>query len=116
MRKLLLLIPMSVVLCGGSLWAQAGNQRSSETPSNWSGLLADASCKEKNPSDACAVSTSTTAFGLVASDGRFYKFDQNGNSKVVEGIQKSGGNATSVSVTGTLQSGNTIKVESIQLR
>ena len=115
MKKLLLLIPMSALLCGGSLWAQAGGAPSPGTASNWSGSLADASCKEKNPSEACAVSTSTTAFGIVASDGQFYKFDSAGNSKVAEGIQKNGANATAASVTGTLQSGNTIKVESIQM-
>lgn len=120
MKKLLLLVATSALLCG-SLWAQADSaQPPGAAPQaqsqSWSGTLADATCKEKDASGKCPVSSATTAYGIATSDGKFYKFDSNGNSQVAQEMQKSGSKAATAtaSVTGTLQ-GDIIQVQSLQM-
>ena len=122
MKNLLLLFSTSALIWSASAWAQAPG---SQVPSaqaqgqnqTWSGSLADAACKEKNPSDKCAVSGTTAAYGITASDGTFYKFDENGNSLVTKELEKAGtkSGSPSASVAGRAE-GTTIKVESVQIR
>jgi hypothetical protein len=81
----------------------------------WTGTLVDAACKAADASGACEVSQETKAFGLQTADGKFYKFDANGNSKAGAALQKAANKtgAISVTVTGSME-GDTIKVASIQ--
>jgi hypothetical protein len=65
----------------------------------------------------CPVSGTTTAFGLATSDGKYFKFDDAGNSQAGKELQKAGAKTGDVtaSVSGTLE-GDTIKVQSIQIQ
>lgn len=71
---------------------------------NWNGSLVDQGCytqrvhKTENNSDGsgstqtestkvttdCPVTAQTTSFGLVTSDGRYVRFDDEGNQRIVE--------------------------------
>lgn len=122
MKNLLLLFSTSALIWSATVWAQTpGSQPPSALvqgqSQTWSGSLADAACKEKNPSDKCAVSGTTAAYGITASDGTFYKFDDNGNSLVTKELERAGtkSGSPSASVVGKAE-GNTIKVESFQIR
>jgi hypothetical protein len=83
----------------------------------YTGTLVDATCKASNANDKCEVSEGTKAFGLIASDGKYYRFDNGGNSKAAAAVrqasEKSG--ALNASVAGTLN-GEVLKVDSIQIR
>jgi hypothetical protein len=83
---------------------------------NWTGALVDATCKQSTPDQKCAVSSGTTAFGLVTG-GKLLKFDDAGNSMASKEMQKTGAKSgdPSATVAGALD-GDTIKVESIQIR
>lgn len=106
MKKLaaLAIIP----LFAGFLYAQerTTETHSSTTRTTYDGTLIDASCQashsehhestttsptqqtttksESREYTDCPVSTSTTTFGLMTSDGRFVRFDEPSNTKVVQ--------------------------------
>lgn len=84
---------------------------------NWSGTLLDATCRQADAKGKCPVSGTTTAFGLSTSDGKYYKFDEAGNTQAGKEMQKAGTKSGDVtaSVSGTLD-GDTIKVQSIQIQ
>ena len=80
---------------------------------SWTGTLADASCKATTPTEACEVTASTGSYGMVMSDGKFAKFDSQGNSLVAAQLRGKQGKVTA-KVTGKL-SGDTIQVEQVQI-
>jgi len=116
MRKLLALF-VCLGLAFGVVAAQQDPSRSSpqEQPASpsFAGLLLDAACKASQPSAECGVSAGTSSFGILTSDGKFLKFDANGNALAKSEIGKSEKTGkVSVSVTGTLDGSETIRVES----
>jgi hypothetical protein len=87
----------------------AQDQIRTETTTTWSGTLVDAACQSKhterkessretNPDRSittrtetthtetvdCPVTATTSAFGLLTSDGRFIRFDNPSNTRVIE--------------------------------
>jgi hypothetical protein len=55
----------------------------------WSGRLVDASCDMEKQTASCVPTKDTTAFALVTSDAKLYKFDEEGNKKAAEALAKS---------------------------
>jgi hypothetical protein len=82
----------------------------------FAGALVDAGCKMNAPNDKCEVSENTRLFGLQTENGKGYRFDGEGNTKVMEALKSSDKKtgAIKVSINGTL-SGATLKVDSIQI-
>ena len=66
----------------------------------------------------CPASSSTTTFGLVLSDGKFVKLDDQGNTKASEAIKNTAmkeGKAPKAQAKGTLE-GDTIRVADIRIK
>lgn len=92
----------------------------------WTGKLIDASCLESNANKPpkidkldkdCAPTPATTAFAVIA-DGKVFKLDATGNSKVAADVYGGAVKAdhdrdVNVTVKGSLQ-GDTIRVESVK--
>ncbi len=108
MKKVLL----AVFLCFGTLaFAETWNN----VP------MIDTQCESKvhNNPDAhtrvCALQCSGKGYGIIASDGTYLKFDQQGNEQALNLLKKSDKtDHIRVSVDGELQ-GDTIKVKSIKM-
>jgi hypothetical protein len=95
----------------------------------WSGKVVDAACKDQTPApaaqstqpsgpaaNACEPTASTVAYGIELSDGKVLKLDGAGNTKVAEAMKSNTGKSSlQVTVTGSLD-GQTVKVESIEIR
>jgi hypothetical protein len=113
------------VLCLGSLLCLA------ET---WSGKVVDAACKDQaaatpapapapesaQPSspvaNACEPTASTVAFGIELSDGKVLKLDSTGNTKAAEAMKNNAGKSSlQATVTGSMD-GQTVKVETIDIK
>lgn len=100
-------------LCAGLLFAQDQSRietRTTTTKSTWNGTLVDAACqstrsterKESRDADNnrtvttttrteivdCPVTTTTTTFGLLTADGRYVRFDNLSNARVVEIVKR----------------------------
>lgn len=95
----------------GFLWAQAEQTTRTETTttrSTYNGTLVDASCQTthtvhketSNPdenttktttttteSTECPVTTTTTTFGLITPDGKYVRFDDPSNTRVIEMVK-----------------------------
>jgi len=132
----LALIPLAAAV----LFAQARTTTTTTTRTTWNGTLVDASCQSTktehreatqiNPDRSittrtettraenveCPVSASTSSFGLITSDGRFIRFDNPSNARVVEFVKSnnsfSSGAPVRVSIAGTSQ-GDLAVVESL---
>jgi hypothetical protein len=102
----------AIPLMAGFLMAQSQQSESTTTTttktSTWDGQLVDQGCytthtqqKDSN-SDGnggstetvtnkyvteCPVTTSSTSFGMVTSDGKFVRFDDAGNTRIVEMVK-----------------------------
>jgi hypothetical protein len=99
----LALIPLAAVV----LFAQARTTTTTTTRTTWNGTLVDASCQSTEHRETtqinrgtttrtettrtenveCPVSASTSSFGLMTSDGRFIRFDDPSNARVVEFVK-----------------------------
>lgn len=84
----------------------------------WSGTVVDVMCKGKdvaNHTKECALGCAKGGYGLVTSDGQFYKFDESGNAKTLAALKKTSKDKDlRVTVNGA-KDGDVIKVESIQM-
>lgn len=84
----------------------------------WSGTVVDVMCKGKdvaNHGKDCALSCSKSGYGLVTSDGQFYKFDESGNAKALAALKKSTKDKDlKATVSGTMD-GDVIKVDGIKM-
>ena len=129
-----------IPLAAGVLFAQARTTTTTTTRTTWDGTLVDASCQNTktehrestqiNPDRStttrtettrtengeCPVSASTSSFGLITSDGRFIRFDDPSNARVVEFVKSnksfSSGAPLRVSIVGTSH-GDLAVVESL---
>jgi hypothetical protein len=101
-----------VPLFAGLLFAQSQNRtetRTTTTTTTWNGALVDAACQstrtertESNvggvrtntqittESNNCPVTATTTTFGLLTQDGRYIRFDNPSNARVVEIVRSRG--------------------------
>ena len=102
---------------------------------NWNAKLLDATCADKNGSSGaqtaqtsdrksrealaktCAPTASTTAYAIETSNGKVYKLDSAGNTKVASELQAGAikpdhDGDVHVKLSGTLQ-GDTVKVDTI---
>ena len=88
-------------------------------PATWSGHLSDAMCKAKDPTThtrECILNCAKSGLGLVTTDGKFLKFDAAGNKKALAALKASKKTENiDAEVSGELN-GDTIKVQSIELR
>ena len=93
----------------------------------WSGKVVDAGCKDQSrgaqpaqpggqATNACEPTGTTAAFGIQLSDGKVLKLDATGNAKAAEVVKNSNNKSgLMATVTGSLD-GQTVKVESIDIR
>jgi hypothetical protein len=108
------------VLCLGSVLCLA------ET---WSGKVVDAACKDQAATpgvqsaqpnspvaNACEPTASTVAFGIELQDGKVLKLDSTGNAKAADAMKNNTGKSPlQATVTGSMD-GQTVKVESIDIK
>ncbi len=84
----------------------------------WDGTLVDVMCKGKDLAShtkQCALSCAKSGYGLVTSDGQFYKLDESGNAKALAALKKTSKDKDiKATVTGAMD-GNVIKVDSIKI-
>jgi len=125
-------------LAAAVLFAQAGTTATTTNHTTWNGTLVDASCQAtehrettqingdrsttrrtettRTENVACPVSASTSSFGLMTSDGRFIRFDNPSNARVVEFVRSnrsfSSGAPMRVNIVGTSR-GDLAVVESL---
>jgi len=124
-------------LCAGVLFAQEQSRietRTTTTKTTWNGTLVDDACqstrterKEFRETDqnrtvttttrtetvACPVTTTTTTFGLMTADGRYLRFDNPSNARVVEIVKRDHRSPARVTVIGTAN-GEVATVESFE--
>ena len=85
---------------------------------SWNGTVVDVMCKGKDVAGhtkECALGCSKSGYGLVTSDGQFYKFDESGNAKALAALKKTSKDKDlRATITGTMD-GDVIKVDSIQM-
>jgi hypothetical protein len=93
----------------------------------WSGKVVDAACKDQaaaaqsaqpggKAANACEPTASTAAFGIELSDGKVLKLDSAGNTKAAEAMKTNAGKSSlQATVTGSLD-GQTVKVETIEIK
>ncbi len=84
----------------------------------WTGTLMDVQCKGKGPAThtrECAINCGKAGLGLVTADGKFLKFDKNGNAKAQAALKAAKDDNLAVEVAGELK-GDTIRVTSVQLK
>ncbi len=93
---------------------------------SWQGRLVDATCYEQHKSAAtCDPTSSTTMFTLFVAN-RPYMLDATGNAKAAEAIKnkadrssdpsKAGSSQVVAKVTGTKDTDNTLKVDTIEIQ
>ena len=86
----------------------------------WSGTVIDSMCGGKGKDLAthtrqCALTCAKSGFGLVTADGKFVKFDEEGNSKALAALKASTKDKDlKATVSGTLKD-DVIQVDSITL-
>jgi hypothetical protein len=85
----------------------------------WSGTVVDNNCKGKGDlavhTRQCALSCAKSGFGLVTADGKFVKFDEEGNAKALAALKASKKDKDlKATVSGTLTD-DVIHVDSITL-
>jgi hypothetical protein len=84
----------------------------------WSGTVVDTMCKGKDLAThtrQCALGCAKGGFGIVTADGKFVKFDEEGNAKALAALKASKKDKDlKATVSGTLQD-DVIHVDSITL-
>jgi hypothetical protein len=104
-----------ILLVGGLMALGVTSAFGQDKVASWSGTLADAECKATKVSDACEVTKTTKAFGLVTANG-YFMFDMDGNAKVMKALTDAGkaDGAVRATITGVAE-GKTIKVDAVQI-
>ena len=108
-----------LAVVGSFCFLMATGVTAAETWSNVS--LIDTMCsvnakaKPDAHTKACALQCAKSGFGIIAPDGSYLKFDDNGNAKVIAALKTTKkADHLRVSVTGDRQ-GDTIKVSTIRI-
>ncbi len=86
---------------------------------SFSGTLVDNMCKGKDDLAAhtskCAIACSKSGYGIMTADGKFMKFDEDGNAKALAALKGTAKEKDlKATVTGSVD-GDMIKVESVSL-
>jgi hypothetical protein len=85
---------------------------------SYSGTLVDTMCKGKDlatHTTKCAIGCAKSGYGLMTADGKFLKFDEDGNAKALAALKAtSKEKELKATVVGTAD-GDTLKVESVSL-
>jgi hypothetical protein len=97
-----------IPLCAGFLWAQDTKTETTTTKTTYNGTLMDAGCMTKQTEHKetttdenstttrtrttsevteCPVTTTTTTFALQTADGKYVRFDDPSNTKIVEVVK-----------------------------
>jgi hypothetical protein len=105
-----------IPLCAGFIWAQeqqttTTTETQTTTSRNWDGTLMDAACQSSHSEHSestttdpntgttrtetthsetvqCPVTMTTTSFGLMTADGKFVRFDDASNARIIEVVKK----------------------------
>ena len=89
------------------------------TVESFSGTVVDVMCRGKDLAGHtrdCAVTCSKSGYGLVTADGKFLKFDEQGNVRTLGVLKKAAKDKDlKAKITGAL-AGDVLKVESIELQ
>ena len=85
----------------------------------FSGTVVDVMCRGKDLAShtrECAITCSKSGYGLVTADGKFMKFDEGGNARMLATLKKATKEKDlKVKVTGAV-TGDVIKVEAVELQ
>jgi len=85
----------------------------------FSGTVVDVMCRGKDLAShtrECAITCSKSGYGLVTADGKFMKFDEGGNARMLATLKKATKEKDlKVRVTGAV-AGDVIKVEAVELQ
>lgn len=85
---------------------------------SWTGTIVDTSCKGKDlagHTKACVMSCAGKGLGIVLSDGKFVKFDEEGNVKALAALKASTKDKDlKAKVTGTVD-GDVLKVATVEM-
>ena len=85
---------------------------------SWTGTIVDTSCKNKDLAShtkSCLQGCAKSGLGIVLSDGKFVKFDEEGNVKALAALKASAKDKDlKGKVTGSLD-GDVIKVEKVEV-
>jgi hypothetical protein len=85
---------------------------------SWTGTLVDTSCKSKDLAShtkQCLMGCAKSGIGIVLSDGKFVKFDEEGNVKALAALKASSKDKDlKAKVTGKVE-GEVLKVESVEM-
>ena len=97
------------------------SERSSSSQSTSHKEMSTSGSANRMQAQSCPVTTSTTSFGLITSDGQFVRFDEASNAKVSQELKTNnkwtkdvnGGKQISAKVRGTMM-GDSLQVESVK--
>jgi len=85
----------------------------------FSGTVVDVMCRGKDLAShtrECAITCFKSGYGLVTADGKFMKFDEGGNARMLATLKKAAKEKDlKVKVTGAV-AGDVIKVEAVELQ
>lgn len=85
---------------------------------SWTGTIVDTSCKTKDLAShtkQCVMSCAKSGLGIVLSDGKFVKFDEDGNVKALAALKASTKDKDlKAKVTGKVE-GGVLKVATVEM-
>ncbi len=85
---------------------------------SWTGTIVDTNCKTKDLAShakSCLMGCAKSGLGIVLSDGKFVKFDEEGNVKALAALKASSKDKDlKGKVTGTLD-GDVLKVATVEI-
>ncbi|HEU0140533.1 MAG TPA: hypothetical protein VFQ79_12500 [Bryobacteraceae bacterium] len=85
----------------------------------FTGTVVDVMCKDKDLAShtrKCAIGCAKSGYGLMTADGKFMKFDEEGNAKTLAALKASSKEKDLKATVEGTREGETIKVDSIELQ
>ena len=86
---------------------------------SFSGTVVDVMCRGKDLAGHtrdCAVTCSKSGYGLVTADGKFLKFDEQGNVRTLAALKKASKDKDLKAKVNGAMAGDVLKVEAIELQ
>jgi hypothetical protein len=86
---------------------------------SFSGTVVDVMCRGKDLAGHtrdCAVTCSKSGYGLVTADGKFLKFDEQGNVRTLAALKKATKDKDLKAKVSGAMAGDVLKVEAIELQ
>jgi hypothetical protein len=86
---------------------------------SFSGTVVDVMCRGKDLAGhtrECAVTCSKSGYGLVTGDGKFLKFDEQGNVRTLAALKKADKEKDLKAKVSGAMAGDVLKVDSIELQ